>query len=105
MHNMNRSLHLLATGDASALSSGRSHIVIERKDRCRIRGLPHDLATLRVVLPNHLPVIEKLECQSALEWHPLSASKRDPFDRRALLVALAASELVGVAETARARVV
>jgi hypothetical protein len=43
-------------------------------------------------------------CQSALEWDPLSASKRDPFDRRVLLVALAASELVGVAETARARV-
>ena len=45
------------------------------------------------------------ECQSALEWDPLSASKRDPFDRRVLLVALASSELVGVAETARARVV
>ncbi len=44
-------------------------------------------------------------CQSALEWDPLSASKRDPFDRRVLLVALAASELAGVAETARARVV
>ena len=44
-------------------------------------------------------------CQSALEWDPLSASKRDPFDRRVLLVALASSELVGVAETARARVV
>jgi hypothetical protein len=36
---------------------------------------------------------------------PLSASKRDPFGRRVLLVALAPSELVGVAETARARVV
>ena len=47
----------------------------------------------------------KVGCQSALEWDPLSASKRDPFDRRVLLVALAASELVGVAETARARVV
>jgi hypothetical protein len=44
-------------------------------------------------------------CQSALEWAPLSASKRDPFDRRVLLVALASSELVGVAEMARARVV
>ena len=44
-------------------------------------------------------------CQSALEWDPLSASKRDPFDRRVLMVALAASELAGVAETARARVV
>ena len=47
----------------------------------------------------------KHRCQSALEWDPLSASKRDPFDRRVLLVALAASELAGVAETARARVV
>src|SRR6516165_903189 len=28
-------------------------------------------------------------CQSALEWDPLSASKRDPFDRRVLMVALA----------------
>nr|WP_247821606.1 hypothetical protein [Bradyrhizobium sp. 187] len=44
-------------------------------------------------------------CQSAFDWDPLSASKRDPFDRRALLVALGSSELVGVAETARARVV
>ncbi|MDH2406807.1 MFS transporter, partial [Bradyrhizobium sp. SSUT18] len=42
-------------------------------------------------------------CQSAFDWDPLSASKRDPFDRRALLVALGSSELVGVAETARAR--
>ncbi|MHC2399623.1 hypothetical protein ACVMGC_004167 [Bradyrhizobium barranii subsp. barranii] len=46
-----------------------------------------------------------LACQSAFDWDPLSASKRDPFDRRALLVALGSSELVGVAETARARVV
>ncbi|MEY9740647.1 hypothetical protein ABIF65_000021 [Bradyrhizobium japonicum] len=45
------------------------------------------------------------KCQSAFDWDPLSASKRDPFDRRALLVALGSSELVGVAETARARVV
>jgi adenylate cyclase len=47
----------------------------------------------------------KAVCQSALERDPPSASKRDPFDRRALLVALAPSELVGVAETVRARVV
>ncbi|MGY3696100.1 chemotaxis response regulator CheB [Bradyrhizobium sp. USDA 3240] len=46
-----------------------------------------------------------VDCQSAFDWDPLSASKRDPFDRRALLVALGSSELVGVAETARARVV
>ena len=47
----------------------------------------------------------RLGCQSALEWDPLSASKRDPFDRRVLMVAPAASELAGVVETARARVV
>ena len=44
-------------------------------------------------------------CQSALEWDPLSAFKRDPFERRVLTVALAPSELVGVAETARVRAV
>src|SRR3974390_1836335 len=49
--------------------------------------------------------VTAVACQSALEWDPLSASKRDPFDRRVLMVAIAASELAGVAETARARVV
>src|SRR5579885_2064180 len=44
-------------------------------------------------------------CQTALDWDPLSASKKDPFDRRARAVAIAPSELVGVAETARARLV
>lgn len=47
----------------------------------------------------------EMRCQSALDWDPLSASKRDPFERRVLPVALAASELAGVAETVRARVV
>src|SRR5262245_13663230 len=42
-------------------------------------------------------------CQSALNWAPLSASKRDPFERLVLAVALAPSELAGVATTARAR--
>jgi hypothetical protein len=42
-------------------------------------------------------------CQSALDWDPLPASKRDPFERRVLAVALAPSELAVVAETARAR--
>jgi hypothetical protein len=46
-----------------------------------------------------------LGCQSALDWDPLSASKRDPFERRVRPVALAPSELAGVAETVRARVV
>jgi len=44
-------------------------------------------------------------CQSAPNRDPLSACKRDPFERRVRAVALAPSELVGVAETARARVV
>ena len=44
------------------------------------------------------------ECQSALDRDPRSASNRDPLERRVLAVALAPSELAGVAETARARV-
>ena len=44
------------------------------------------------------------KCQSALDRDPISASKKDPFERRVLAVALAPSELAGVAETARARV-
>ena len=44
-------------------------------------------------------------CQSAFKFDPVSASNFDPFERRVLAVALAPSELVGVAETARARVV
>ena len=47
----------------------------------------------------------RVACQSALDWDPLSASKRDPFERRVRPVALASSELAGVAETVRARVV
>ena len=45
------------------------------------------------------------DCQSAFKFDPPSASNFDPFWRRVLAVALAPSELVGVAETARARVV
>jgi len=44
-------------------------------------------------------------CQSASNFDPLSASNFDPFAPRARTVALAPSELVGVAETARARIV
>jgi hypothetical protein len=44
-----------------------------------------------------------IACQSALDWDPLSASKRDPFERRVLAVALAPSELAGVAEIIRHR--
>jgi hypothetical protein len=44
-------------------------------------------------------------CQSASKFDPRSASNFDPLERRVRTVALAASELVGIAETARARVV
>ncbi|MHC2286388.1 hypothetical protein ACVIJW_002258 [Bradyrhizobium barranii subsp. barranii] len=63
----------------------------------------HSAHVRRYLLP--IEYMSKENCQSAFDWDPLSASKRDPFDRRALLVALGSSELVGVAETARARVV
>jgi hypothetical protein len=44
-------------------------------------------------------------CQSAFKFDPVSASNFDPFERRVLTVALASSELAGVAETRRARAV
>jgi transposase len=47
----------------------------------------------------------KLGCQSAFKFDPVSASNFDPLERRVLTVALASSELAGVAETRRARVV
>ena len=43
-------------------------------------------------------------CQSAFKFDPVSAFNFDPLVRRVLAVALAPSELVGVAEPARARV-
>jgi hypothetical protein len=46
----------------------------------------------------------KTGCQSAFKFDPVSASNFDPFERRVLTVALASSELAGVAETWRARV-
>jgi hypothetical protein len=47
----------------------------------------------------------ELVCQSAFKFDPVSASNFDPFERRGLAVALASSELAGIAETWRARVV
>ena len=49
--------------------------------------------------------IPHLICQSAFKFDPVSASNFDPFGRRVLAVALASSELAGIAETWRARVV
>jgi len=45
-----------------------------------------------------------MECQSASDRDPRSASKRDPLVLRFERLAFAPSELVGVAETGRARV-
>ena len=45
----------------------------------------------------------KTACQSASKFDPRSASNFDPLGRRVLGLALAPSELVGVAEPVRAR--
>ena len=49
-------------------------------------------------------IMENVPCQSAFKFDPVSASNFDPFARRGLAVALASSELAGIAETWRARV-
>ena len=74
---------------------------------CLSQGIINSQVIKQAIKPENTGGIALLpeQCQSALEWDPLSASKRDPFDRRVLTVALAASELAGVVETARARVV
>ena len=90
-------------------------------NRVKVRlGVPHALASCHTaeiqgyVIEGHVPAIairrlldEKPKasgCQSAPKFDPVSASNFDPFERRVLAVALAPSELVGVAETVRARV-
>src|ERR1700733_1704153 len=65
---------------------------------CR-RGLVDDEQNLSV------PGLLALTCQSAFKFDPVSASNFDPFERRVLAVALASSELAGVAKTWRARAV
>jgi hypothetical protein len=50
-----------------------------------------------------LPDLKGGRCQSAFKFDPASASNFDPLGRRVLAVALAPSELAGVAETVRAR--
>src|SRR5215510_10099058 len=69
--------------------------------KAEARQLKETLA--EVLIENRLLKKSVLGCQSALNWAPLSASKRDPFERLVLAVALAPSELAGVATTARAR--
>src|ERR1700724_1046633 len=58
-------------------------------------------ATLRERSPKR--TMRGVRCHSAFKFAPASASNSDPFGRRVLAVALAPSELVGVAETVRAR--
>ncbi|MCZ7660358.1 MAG: hypothetical protein M5U07_22110 [Xanthobacteraceae bacterium] len=60
---------------------------------------------LRVAVDDVPTGLEPATCQSACKFDPASAFNFAPLERRALAVALAPSELVGVAETARARVV
>ena len=55
--------------------------------------------------PTDKPHCQAHDCQSASDRDPRSASNRDPFVLRFERLALASSELVGVAETGRARVV
>lgn len=57
---------------------------------------------IRRLLSDELVHISQ-KCQSAPKFDPGSASNFDPFERRVLTVALASSELAGVAETWRAR--
>jgi hypothetical protein len=47
--------------------------------------------------------LTQADCQSAFKSDPVSASNFDPFERRGFAVALASSELAGIAETWRAR--
>ena len=65
----------------------------------RLKELEQENTRLRRVITN---VMDK--CQSALDWDPRSASKRDPLVFRLERLAFAPSELAGVAETGRARV-
>ena len=65
---------------------------------------PHDPARPLVCLDETSKQLIA-ECQSACKFDPRSASNFDPLVRRVRAVALAPSELVRVAETARARVV
>ena len=51
-----------------------------------------------------LDVLRTLMCQPASKFDPSSASNFDPFVRRGLAVALGSSELAGIAEARRARV-
>ena len=95
----------LVTGASSGIGAG----IVERMTRegltvhavSRNRDRLQSLAQQTGCIAHALDI----RCQSASNFDPASASNFDPFERRVLAVALAPSELAGVAETARARVV
>jgi integrase len=69
-----------------------------------VRRVKQGTPSTHPILGDELRALRRLQCQSASKFDPRSASNFDPLWRRVLAVALTPSELVGVAETARARV-
>ena len=122
-------LFVAGTCHAQSVKTSRVGVMINGSSRPFLDRFQEDFAKLgyvgdkRVVIEgkfadgkiDHHPLLAQelvasgvdviLACQSAPNIDPLSASNFDPLERRVLAVALAPSELVGVAKTARARVV
>jgi hypothetical protein len=100
--------YMLAKTDA-ALNEESLAIAADTPDRQldaiddRLRQDPRRIRLAGLFRPDGHRIVGNLEnLPHGLE---IAASKRDPFERRLRPVALAASELAGVAETVRARVV
>jgi DNA-binding transcriptional LysR family regulator len=88
----------IKNSEAAPLSIAVSHTVALNRFTTMLRELSRAFPGLQ------LKMHRGSGCQSASKFDPRSASNFDPFGRRVLAVALAPSELVGVAETARVRV-
>ena len=99
-HLLMSTIHLETGRPVSAVAVAQAALRIAPQD---VAALIHSARGLNQ-LNRSDEVIAIMACQSAPDEDPLSASKRDPLDRRARAVAIAPSELVGVAETPRARV-
>jgi hypothetical protein len=86
-------------------------VLVQLIDRIETRTLAEiserlaPVANAPIDLTLNLARHSEIGCQSAFKFDPVSASNFDPLERRVLTVALASSELAGVAETRRARVV
>ncbi len=80
-----------------------SGLVVMAKDKATKLNNFH--SEFKDLVDARLPLVVARDCQSAPKFDPVSASKFAPFDRRDLAVALGPSELAGIAETDRARVV